>query len=193
MKLFCSDASPYARIVRVLWRQLAVPGMEEVVVNPLAPEGDLRRLTPLGKIPCLLGEEGVLYDSGVIARYLDARFGEGRYHRSFEGQWALERDNALLQGLLDAAVALRVEETRRQEGTLSPFWCERHRQALTQGLTQIAPGTWPTDSLLPLKLVALLEYLDFRHPDIPWRAHHPELAFWLSQQQDPAIVATRPA
>lgn len=193
MKLFYSDASPYARVVRLLWRQLGVAGVEEIAVNPFEQDEALRRINPLGKIPCLVGEEGALYDSAVIARYLDARFGDGRYHSACEDEWALARDNALLQGLLDAAVALRVEETRRGEGTQSPFWCARHRQALTQGLTQVAPGTWPVPSLLPLKLVALLEYLDFRHPDFDWRARHPELVTWLARQQDAATAATRPA
>ncbi|MBY6188162.1 glutathione S-transferase [Marinobacter hydrocarbonoclasticus] len=192
MKLYYSDASPYARVVRMLWRALEVTGMEEEAINPFSQDRALRSANPLGKLPCLICEEGALYDSSVILRYLDEHFGQGRFFAPLRGRWALERDNALLQGLLDAAVALRVEETRQQEGSRSAFWSERHGQTLSQGLAQLEPEHWPESGLLSFKLIALLEYLDFRHPHIDWRAGQPQLLQWLTQQNGSLISATRP-
>ncbi|MBY5993538.1 glutathione S-transferase N-terminal domain-containing protein [Ferrimonas balearica] len=194
MKLYASDASPYARVIRLLWRQLGIEGVEEVMVNPFEQDALLRQANPLGKVPCLITDEASLYDSQVIAHYLDQHWGQGRFHAALADDWGLAVDNALLQGLMDAAVALRVEATRQAEGSRSAFWCQRHRHSLSEGLAKLASSSerWPDTGILSLRLVALLEYLDFRHPELAWRTAQPTLARWLERQTHPSIEATRP-
>ena len=45
-----------------------------------------------------------------------------------------------------------------------------------------------------ITLAVALEYLDFRLPDIDWRAATPGLADWLAEAgMRPSMLATRPA
>ncbi|WP_335917624.1 glutathione S-transferase N-terminal domain-containing protein [Shewanella chilikensis] len=89
MQLYYSTASPYARVVRVIARELGL-ALDEKLVNPFDNSDELLSVNPLGKIPCLLLDDGAaLFDSEVIARYLDARFGQDRFFGP-QKNWAYE-------------------------------------------------------------------------------------------------------
>ncbi|GAA4877442.1 glutathione S-transferase family protein [Ferrimonas pelagia] len=194
MILYYSDASPYARVVRILSRYLAIE-LEEVIVNPFTDDAQLRRCNPLGKIPCLLTDIGALYDSRYICRYLDERLGDGRHHRGLSGNWTLGLLNELVIGLMDAAVALQVEKTRQEEGTASAKWIERHQQSLHAGLAALSGQLEALPvrrSVVAIRLLVLLEYLDFRHPELSWRSAQPALIDWLAGHQDPITQAVAP-
>lgn len=69
MKLYNLDASPFAARVRMLLR---AKGHSLDLIPPPAP-ADFRAITPLGKVPALVLDDGrVLPESEVINRYLDA-------------------------------------------------------------------------------------------------------------------------
>ena len=71
MKLIGSLASPYVRKVRVV---MAEKKLDYALELEDAWAGDTRiaEANPLGKVPCLLMEDGsAIYDSRVIAEYLD--------------------------------------------------------------------------------------------------------------------------
>src|SRR5881275_2758463 len=75
-----SPASPFVRKVRIA---ASVLGLEREIAYQRADTGDagdsLRQQNPLGKIPALVLEDGmVLFDSRVILEYLDHRAGGGR-------------------------------------------------------------------------------------------------------------------
>ena len=134
MKLLFSDASPYARTVRVVIAQFAVTGIEQVRVNPLENGEQLLTANPLAKIPCLmLNDGGSLYDSEVILRYLDHEYCSGKLFGQPGDSWYGETQYSLIKGLLDSAVALRQEQMRDDEGLRSPFWTARFEQALMRG------------------------------------------------------------
>ncbi|WP_028114277.1 MULTISPECIES: glutathione S-transferase family protein [Ferrimonas] len=195
MMLYYSDASPFARLARVVARELAMEGVNEIRWSPFDDETRLHN--PLGKIPFLIiRDRQVLFDSDVICRYFDSEWGNQTLFLPLAHHWGRQSMNALLQGLLETAVALRIEHSREDEGSASPFWNQRHRDTLHQGLTVLAsqlsllPEEW---SILDIKLVCLLEYLDFRHPGLGWRKHHPRLKTWLESVKDrPSLIATRP-
>ncbi len=75
MQLHYNTASPFARKVLVLAREVGLADRLEPVVrmvNPVAPVVEVVADNPLGKIPCLVTDDGLaLYDSRVIAEYLD--------------------------------------------------------------------------------------------------------------------------
>ena len=73
MKLLGSLASPYTRKVRVVLAEKKIEcELELVDVQPV--ENPVNAHNPLGKVPTLvLGDGTALYDSRVIAEFLDAR------------------------------------------------------------------------------------------------------------------------
>ena len=73
MQLFHSPTSPYARKCRVVARERdLMADLEEVACNPMEDPAALHASNPLGKVPCLVLDDGMaIFDSPVIAEYLD--------------------------------------------------------------------------------------------------------------------------
>ncbi|PIW59735.1 glutathione S-transferase N-terminal domain-containing protein [Shewanella sp. CG12_big_fil_rev_8_21_14_0_65_47_15] len=197
MKLLCSQASPYARCVRSLIRYLDIKDIEEVTVNPFENTAELLDANPLGQIPCLITNDGVpLFDSEVIMRYLDAELGEQQMFGSQRDNWVLQCHFSMIKGLIDSAVKLRQEQMREEEGVRSAFWTSRFEQALLRGLMQmehLKVITQATIQAPQLALICLLDYVDFRHPELDWRKVAPATALWFSEMRNlPAFIETRP-
>ncbi len=75
MKLHFARPSPYVRKVCAVAIEL---GLDERIerleraMTPVSPEAELNADNPLGKVPCLITDDGeALYDSRVICAYLD--------------------------------------------------------------------------------------------------------------------------
>ena len=81
MKLYYARPSPFVRKVMVLMEEAGRAGELELIEgfgSPVAPNESVVKVNPIGKIPCLILEDGqAIYDSRVITRFLDARFGAG--------------------------------------------------------------------------------------------------------------------
>lgn len=78
MQLYTSPTTPFGRKISVQVRESGLTEqVEEVVVagTPLDPGTMPVQLNPLGRIPCLTTNQGALYDSRVISRYLDEIMG----------------------------------------------------------------------------------------------------------------------
>ncbi len=198
MKLFYSDASPYARCVRAVIRYLSITTIIEIQTNPLENSELLLDANPLAKIPCLLLNDGSsLFDSEVILRFVDHEFGGNRFFDKTDISWKKETQFSLIKGMLDSAVALRQEQMREQEGNRSPFWCARFEQAILRGLSSVEHSGITTESSVTIQqimLACLLEYLDFRHADMEWRKVTPAISIWLDDFEDlPVLKSTRPS
>ena len=197
MRLLYSDASPYSRCVRVLIRHLELDGIEECIVNPMDNDEALLDINPLGKVPCLqLNDGSPLYDSEVILRYLDHEFGANRLFGENGYNWTNECQLSLINGLLDSAVALRQEQMRELEGKRSVFWTARFEQALLRGLKEVEQSgvmVSPQLTIQQIGLACLIEYLDFRHPDLHWRNVVSAIGAWLSGFEHLSMMkSTRP-
>lgn len=197
MKLLCSQASPYARCVRSLIRYLGIKDIEEVTVNPFENTAELLDANPLAQIPCLITNDGVpLFDSEVIMRYLDAELGEQQMFGGHRDNWVLQGHFSMIKGLIDSAVKLRQEQMREEEGVRSAFWTSRFEQALLRGLMQMEHLNVITQATIQapqLALICLLDYVDFRHPELDWRKVAPATALWFSEMRNlPAFIETRP-
>jgi glutathione S-transferase len=71
MKLIGSVASPYVRKVRIVMAEKKIDH-ELVVENVWSPDTTISLSNPLGKVPCLIMEDGgAMFDSRVIVEYLD--------------------------------------------------------------------------------------------------------------------------
>lgn len=74
MKLFTGDLSPYSAKVRM---QIYAMGIEDEVSFELPMSfylGKLAEFSPIGRIPVMEIDEGIIPESEVIAEYLDDRF-----------------------------------------------------------------------------------------------------------------------
>lgn len=197
MKLYYSAASPFARYVRVMIRLLHVDDIEEINCNPLENPEELLSANPLAQIPCLVLNDGApLFDSEVIARYLDSEFGADKLFGQGSVSWVSQSQFSLIKGMLSAAVSLRQEQLRREEGSDSQYWRNRFEQAILRGLMELerAGITFSRElDARQIALVCLLDYLDFRHADIAWRNLAPGVASWAKQQADaPIFKSTSP-
>jgi glutathione S-transferase len=191
-----SPASPYARKVRIaadilgLTRRIEIQGADTT-----NPEDSLRIQNPLGKIPVLVLEDGsTLYDSRVIAEYLDHLAGGGKLFpadpaRRFE---ALKLQ-ALGDGINDAALLIRYESTSRP----APL---RHRETIAAQNGKIERGLGQLEAAPPsdaidighIAVACALGYQDVRFGG-SWRANHPRLVEWLDAfaRETPSFEATR--
>lgn len=201
MRLFCSPASPFARKVVVLLHEagrLAEVELVAVAGHPLAPGTMPLGQNPLGKIPTLERPDGPpLFDSRVICRYLDDRFGVGLYPPA-PRLWDTLTLEAMADGISEAAVLMRYETFVRPAAAQLPDWVEAQWAKIARAL-DAAEGPRAAHLAGPfdagqIALACALGYLDFRHGARDWRAGRPGLAAWFAQvSQRPCLAATVPA
>ncbi len=184
MKLIGSNTSPYTRKVRIVLAEKKIEYQYELddvyAAAPLVAQSN-----PLGKVPCLVMEDGgAVFDSRVIVEYLDNLT---PVHRLIppNGRSRLEVKTweALADGLLDAAVLVRTEQTQRTEAQRSPVWIARQMGKIESALEAMSTGLgdkpWCADgrySLADIAVGCALGYLDFRFPQLGWRAQFSNLA-----------------
>lgn len=184
LRLLYSPASPFARKVRMAALERQVPlALEIVRVNPAVRNGELARTNPLAKIPVLVTPDGPLHDSRVICRFLDRR-GEGPslYSSETADIWEILVLESLADGIMDAAVNLRYELVNRPAELRWPQWIEAQQARIHAALDHLSARIpqLAAPHLGTLASAAALEYLDFRHPDLDWRAAWPALSAWVS-------------
>jgi glutathione S-transferase len=185
MHLIGSHTSPYVRKVRIVMAEKKLDYRHEIE----DPWGDDRvmKSNPLGKVPCLVLPGGeAIFDSRVIVEYLDTRspvsrlIPEGSRERIEVRTW-----EALADGVLDAAILARLEQTwpGRSAEQRSAAWIERQlgkvHASLAAMSTGLADKPWCSGIHLTLADIAVgctLGYLDYRFGSIDWRARHPNLA-----------------
>lgn len=200
VKLFYAPPSPFVRKVCVC---LDETGQADAVerVDAMGTPLDSGTIpvahNPLGKIPCLLLEDGqAIYDSRNITRYLDARAG-GRLYPEGDGLWRTLTLESTADGVLDAAVLMVYERRCRPEAIVSEDWLAGQWSKVTRALDAIERD-WMDHLEGPLDMGVIatgvaLEYLDFRHPDRPWRPGRDRLAAWQAEfSRRPSMTATVP-
>lgn len=174
MQLFYSPTSPYARKCRILVRELGLKhAVTEIDANPFEDGAGLLAANPLGRVPCLVMADGrALTESSLIAAWLNAQA-----ETPWAAGWDDRRLEALGSGLLDLAVARRVEMVR-DEALFSDYWLGRREGAILRALDELeaeAPVISTPFSLGALTLAIALDYLDFRFPESQWRERRPGL------------------
>ena len=200
MKLIGSLTSPYVRKARIVLAEKKIE-FDLVLDSPWAKDTAVAQHNPLGKVPVLLlDDESHLYDSRVIAEYLDTVSPNNRLiPASGRERITVKRWEALGDGLQDAAVAA-VLESRRREGEKSPDWIKRQHGKIAAALTAMEDdlGDQPwchggSFSLADIAVGCALGYLEFRFPDLDWRGDHPHLAHLYEKLiQRPSFAETVP-
>lgn len=187
-----SSTSPFVRKVSATVVECGLEKqVERQMTNPWAADTDLPATNPLGKVPALTMENGeMLFDSPVICEFLDSLgtsprlFPEGGIER-----WTALRQQAMGDGILDAAVG-RILESRRAPELQSKAVSDRFAKAVDRTLDvlearadELADGF----TIGQLTVACALEYLDFRFSAENWRKGRAELAKWHE------TVALRPS
>ncbi len=200
MKLIGSLTSPYVRKARIVLAEKKIE-FDLVLDSPWAKDTAVAQHNPLGKVPVLvLDDESHLYDSRVIAEYLDTVSPNNRLiPASGRERITVKRWEALGDGLQDAAVAAVLESGRR-EGEKSPDWIKRQHGKIAAALTAMEDdlGDQPwchggSFSLADIAVGCALGYLEFRFPDLDWRGDHPHLAHLYEKLiQRPSFAETVP-
>ncbi len=187
MKLFWSPPSPFARIARVSIAEKGLAARVELLDAPVSPVTRNEAViiwNPLGKIPCLLLEDGkALYDSRVITRYLDGLAETPALYPEGEAQFETLKWEALANGVLDAAVLCVYEERCRDENHRSQAWLDGQRCKITAALdvfeAQALPHLKAGTDAAAIAVGCTLAYLDFRQPVPDWRPERPGLSQWF--------------
>lgn len=202
MKLIGSLASPFVRKARIVLAEKKID-YQLVLEDVWAPETTIHAFNPLGKVPCLVMEDGeAVFDSRVICEYVDTLSPVGRLiPQSGRERVEVRCWEALSDGVLDAALLIRLENTQREHGERSECWLARQRRKIDEGVAAMSQGLagkpWCANNHFSLADVAVgcaLGYLDFRMPELNWREKYSNLEKHfakLSQRQ--SFIDTTPA
>ncbi|WP_404478477.1 glutathione S-transferase family protein [Novosphingobium sp. BL-52-GroH] len=193
--LRATPTSPFGRKVRIALRLAGLDGqVEEVAASPLDAADPIRRDNPVGKMPCLLLANGeTVFDSPVILEYIDL-FGATRLIPVVPAaRIAALRQQALADGIADAAVLMGSERMFHPVEHLSQKWLDHQRGKVERGLAafeRALPDIAPID-IGAISLACMLGYLDWRKP-VEWRETYPGLVAWLDafRAAVPAFDAT---
>lgn len=199
MKLIGSTTSPFVRKVRVI---LAETGMAHQFVEESAwtAQTTVPRYNPLNKVPALQLDDGEsIYDSAVIAEYLDALAGGRFIPPSGVERARVRRDEALGDGIAEAGITVFLER-KREASRQDAAWIARQLDKVAAGTAAVSRslGSKPylggdTMSLGDIACACGLFWAEFRMPELRWRDEYPNLKSWAERMEmRPSFAATRP-
>lgn len=183
MKLIGSTASPYVRKVRIALAEKKLD-YDLILEDVWSSDTTIQNSNPLGKVPCLIMDDNsCMFDSRVIVEYLDTLTpvsklipGHGRERA------AIKCWEALADGVLDAAILVRLELTRRSCELQSSEWIARQMskihaglKAMSTGLGELAYCNGAHYTLADVCVGCALGWLSFRFPEIDWCTDYPNL------------------
>lgn len=201
MKLYFSPASPFVRKVLATAIELGLDGRIERLdcsVHVIRRDAAVVANNPLGQVPTLIADDGTsFYDSRVICEYLDALDGGAKIFPPVgPARWRAVIDQALADGLLDAALLGRQELTLRPPEKSWEPWREAQMKKITDSLDRMQAGAATLAGRVDIGTITYacaLGYLDFRYPDFDWRSGRAALADWFAAfRQRPSIAGTEP-
>jgi glutathione S-transferase len=195
LKLIYNPFSPFARKVLVVLAEKGLDSqVEGMVVNPWEDPAALTSVNPISQVPALVLDDGTrLYDSSVIAAYLDGLAAAPRLLPTGPDAWKVRRIEAAADAICENVVKLR-QEGMRPEGQRSPAHTERWRRNVIRSLDAFeTEGPDGGLDLGEIMLAVAVEYIDIRQPDLNWREGRPNLqARWRRLEARPSFRSTRP-
>lgn len=195
MKLYLNDASPYARLVRVLLIETGLDrDTEMVITDPWNAPADLLAANPASKVPALLLEDGtVLVESSCIADYLIERSGRSdlspRAHRDPARRW---QALGLGRAAIDCAFGAVIQGRFVPGSPLAGRWRDAVPRIAARLDAHYAEQGVLGDQA-DLTVAVAFDYVDFRLADLPWKDAAPALADAVAALGDrPSLKGTRP-
>jgi glutathione S-transferase len=196
MKLFHAATSPYARKVYACAIARGIDSQIELIpTNPHISPPALLAMNPLSKIPCLVTGDGLaLFDSPVICEYLDSlEGGLPLFPKGLGPRLRVLKQQAIADGIMDAAVGRRMEQGRPQEAARDAVMA-RYKDAVDRSLALLETETLhQTLDIGTISIACALGYLTLRFAAEPWREGHPRLTAWFAEfGLNPCIARTKP-
>ncbi len=197
MQLFISPISPYARKVAVVGM---LKGLGDKIEQVRAKDigVDLGELNPLSKVPTFTTDDGeTLIESPLICQYLD-EIGSGPtlYGAPGAERRRMLQIEAIGHGVLDAAVACRMEVREHPPEKQSASWLERQHEKVRRGLTLIEAmldDIGPELGIPHVTFACMLFFIDQHKVYETWRDKHPKLADWYARTRlHPMLATTEP-
>jgi glutathione S-transferase len=201
MKLIGSLTSPYVRKVRILFLEKKVD-VDLEIENVWATDTKIALNNPLGKVPCLLLEDGeAIYDSRVIAEYADTLSPVSKLIPAESRERAIVKTwEALADGVLDAGILARLEATWRPADLQSQAWIDRQMDKISKAIREMSEklggNAWCHSNQMTLADIAVgcaLGYLLFRFPAVQWQGQYPNLdRLYQKLMQRASFIDTAP-
>ena len=200
MKLYITETSPYARMVRVMIIEKELQARVEIIVTKTRiANNPYYDINPSGRVPYLVRDDGVgLEESRLICAYLDHVEGKPAFDLpTGEVAWEARRLEALAASLIDS-LAVWGREIARAQDERSPTVI-RHEQSRSARMADL----WETQidhpwmhgplNMAQITLACALGF-EARIPDLIWRPGHPKLSAWFDQvSARPSFASTVPA
>ena len=199
MKLYITPGSPYARMARIVVMEKGLEGrVETIVAKTRAADSPYYRINPSGRVPYLVGEDGVgMEESALICAYLDRLDGKPALEPPGAGEsWEARRLEALARSMLDG-ISVWGREILRPENERSPgviqHEMDRARRMADVWEREIGhPLMRGALNMIQLTLACALG-LEARNPGLRWRPRNPELSAWFDRlAARPSFAATAP-
>ncbi len=196
MKLRFSSTSPF---VRKVWVAALETGLaeriERVMVSPINPEDVKSSPSPLGKIPCLVTDDGmVLFDSPVIMDYFNSFLDDlSLIPAKGTARWTTLRRQALGDGMIGCTVNIFVERMRKPERQ-SNGWMVHNKAAVDRAIHSLEAEVGDLADVIDagtITLAVALAFVDMHFPEDSWREEHPKLAAWSDEfNRRPSMTTT---
>lgn len=198
LQLRYSPASPFVRKVVVFAHEAGLADRLELVRTDVwAPDTDIFRDNPLGKVPTLVSDDGTFIGSLLCCDYLDTLHkGKRLIPPAGPQRWRVLQLHALADGVIEAGVARVVEQIRRPEALVFQGFLDRQADKIRRALDALeaqAASLGERVDLATITLGCALGYLDFRLPQLEWRHGRTALERWEAGfAARPSMVATTP-
>jgi glutathione S-transferase len=204
MKLIFTPNPAYVHKVLVVAHERGVLDRLQLQRSvPFDEDTTIWTYNPLGKVPCLILDDGQpLFGGLVICEYLDSLGVRGAsVYPAGEARWTALRQMVLGDGMFDATTLVRVESWRGRE-VWNLDYMRRERRKILNALDRMELEA-PQFRTAPFHIGHIcmaggLSYLDLRNPirecglepgdaEFEWRAERPQLAAWFEE------IQTRPS
>jgi glutathione S-transferase len=113
VRLHYTPGSAFARIIRVILRELQLQ-CQEIEITVFPPSSDYFAVNPLGQVPALETDEGVLFPTGIIIEFLmdqprSVDTGFANSVRRSQGHWRDDQMLAVILAMGDALGAMKYQ------------------------------------------------------------------------------------
>ena len=179
--------SPYTRKTRLMLLENKIPH-KFIIDLPRDTNSQIIKYNPLKRIPVLMLEDGAcVFDSPVITEYIDGMSGGNLIPNDVHERMIVKRWEAIVDGIMDAAVQVRMERERKIEQQDQPL-IDKNNNAISLALRFINNELETKEfcyknqlTLADLALVSVMIYLDLRQPERNWRKEYPHLNTWFEK------------
>ena len=187
MELYYSQNSPFARIARVVARELDMIGLvEEVRAANRQPDNPVLLHSPVGRVPTLVDGDLVIAEAVNVVRYLEEILQPSRAGDERSPNWTNIMQEGLILGFMDG-IACWVRENRRPSEHRSAFLVKVEHDRSERCLHRLEheAGSGRLGDFPVYRFVALaagLDLMEFHKFHEHWRMSHPALASWFEKQ-----------